>query len=265
LPRKLTNGTTYYYVVTSASSHGESKPSSRASAIPAVNPAPAAPAGVTAAAGDAHVNISWGAVPDATSYSIYWSTTTEVTAFTGTQIADATSPYVLTGLVNGTHYYFLVTSVNGNGESTPSLQVGATPSSGPYISALIYTLVGGGVPPWGWLENVRVCSDSTCTTPIDNATVTVNGRVLPWSTYDQRYLGTDSVRHCSGEQFHRGERLGDGGNRHQRNHSRIRWRINPQHCGGFRPVAGPFRAACAGDGSNAVNLGAATQPSCGHR
>ena len=189
----LTNGTTYYYVITAASGHGESKPSSRVSAIPAVNPAPAAPTGVTAAAGDAHVTISWGAVSGATSYNIYWSTTTGVTAANGTQIAGATSPYLLTGLTNGTRYYFVVTSVNGNGESTPSSQVSSMPSSGPYISALIYTLAGGGVPPWGWLENVAVCSDRTCTTPIDNATVTVNGTVLTWSTYEQRYLGTVAV------------------------------------------------------------------------
>ena len=37
------------------------------------------------------------------------------------------SPFVHTGLVNGTTYYFVVTALNGSGESPDSAEVNATP------------------------------------------------------------------------------------------------------------------------------------------
>ena len=85
------------------------------------------PTGITAAAGDSQATIAWTAVPSATSYNIYWSTTTGVTTANSTQIAGATNPYILPGLTDGTTYYFVVTAVNGNGESAPSSEVNCTP------------------------------------------------------------------------------------------------------------------------------------------
>ena len=84
------------------------------------------PAGVTATPGNGQVTIAWTAAADATSYNIYWSTTPGVTPANGTKITNASSPYVQTGLINGTTYYYIVTSVNRHGESTPSLEVSAT-------------------------------------------------------------------------------------------------------------------------------------------
>ncbi len=127
----LTNGTTYYYVVTAVNAIGESTASAQASAQPAANPPPAAPTGVTATPGNAQATISWSAASGATSYNLYWSTTAGVTPATGTKIAGATSPYVQTGLANGTTYYYVVTAVNANGESTASTQVSAQPAATP--------------------------------------------------------------------------------------------------------------------------------------
>ena len=127
-----TNGTTYYYIVTAVNTAGESAASSQASAMP-LPPAPAAPTGVSASAGDAQAIISWTAVTGATSYNIYWSTTAGVTTATGTKIAGVTSPYTHTGRTNGTTYYYIVTAANTGGESTASSQVSATPL--PPISA----------------------------------------------------------------------------------------------------------------------------------
>jgi len=84
------------------------------------------PAGVTVTPGNGQVTISWPAVSGAASYNIYWSTTPGVTVANGTKIPNATSPYVQTGLTNGLTYYYIVTSVNKDGESAPSPEIHVT-------------------------------------------------------------------------------------------------------------------------------------------
>ena len=91
--------------------------------------APSAPTGVAATAGDGQVSISWNSVSGATSYNIYWSTTTGITKTTGTKISNATSPYTHTSLTNGTTYYYVVTAENSYGESSESSQLSATPQA----------------------------------------------------------------------------------------------------------------------------------------
>src|SRR3990167_2261424 len=88
---------------------------------------PSVPTGVSASAGNQQVTISWTASSGATSYNIYWSTTSGVTKTTGTQIANATSPYTHTGRTNGTTYYYVVTAVNSYGEDSESRDVSGTP------------------------------------------------------------------------------------------------------------------------------------------
>ncbi|MRR18170.1 MAG: hypothetical protein EG826_17135, partial [Deltaproteobacteria bacterium] len=124
----LTDGTTYYYIVTAANTSGESAASSQVTATTNAAPPtiPSAPAGVTAVGGSKQVTVSWSAVSGATSYNIYWSTTTGVTKATGTKITGAASPYIHTGRLDGTAYYYVVTAVNSAGESAASLQVTAT-------------------------------------------------------------------------------------------------------------------------------------------
>jgi hypothetical protein len=132
------NSTTYYYIVTAVNSAGESAASAQASATTnAAPPTPtvtAAPTGVTATPGTKQVTVSWPAVSGATSYNIYWATSSGVTTVTGTKITGATSPAVLNNLSDGTTYYYIVTAVNGVGESAPSAQVSAaTPAATPTI------------------------------------------------------------------------------------------------------------------------------------
>jgi len=125
----LTNGTTYYYVVTAINDYGESDESSEVSATPsAAGTAPSVPTNVAATAGDEQVLTSWDSVSDATSYNIYWSTSSGVTIGTGTKISNVTSPYTHTGRTNGATYYYVVTAVNSYGESDESNEVSAIPS-----------------------------------------------------------------------------------------------------------------------------------------
>jgi hypothetical protein len=141
---------------------------------------------VTAIPGNGQVTIAWTAVSGATSYNIYWSTTSGVTAANGTKITGAASPYTQPGLINNATYYYIVTAVDGNGESTPSSQVSATPSIAPFIRATVLSVTGG-TNPFGWLQQVSVCIDSTCNTAIPNATVTINGNFLTYNAAKGQY------------------------------------------------------------------------------
>ena len=124
----LSNGTTYYFVITAVNSSGESAASSQVSATPAA-PAqpPAAPAGLTAAGGNAQVNLTWNASTGATSYHVKRSTTN------GSGFAQIAAPNVTSfadsGLSNGTAYYYVVTALNTAGESGNSNQASATPGN----------------------------------------------------------------------------------------------------------------------------------------
>jgi predicted phage tail protein len=130
----LTNGTTYYYVVTAINASGESVPSTQASATPSVPAAPVgvplAPSALHAVGGNAQVSLLWTPSGGATSYNLYYSTSTGVTRANGTQISGiVTNTYTQPGLTNGTTYYYVVTAVNATGESAASRQASATPSA----------------------------------------------------------------------------------------------------------------------------------------
>ncbi|MBI5206231.1 MAG: Ig-like domain-containing protein, partial [Candidatus Firestonebacteria bacterium] len=81
---------------------------------------PSAPTNVTATAGDKKVTISWSSVSGATSYNIYWDTTSGVSKIKGTKIPGVTSPSAHTGRINGKTYFYVVTAVNSYGESSES-------------------------------------------------------------------------------------------------------------------------------------------------
>jgi F5/8 type C domain/Fibronectin type III domain len=125
----LSNGTTYYYVVSALNTNGESANSSQVSATPGPPPTPT---GLTATPGNAQVALSWNSSTGATSYNVKNSTTNGGPYTTITNVT--TTSYTDTGLVNGTTYYFVVSALNAAGESTNSSQVSATPTSSTLLS-----------------------------------------------------------------------------------------------------------------------------------
>jgi Cellulase (glycosyl hydrolase family 5) len=124
----VSNGTTYYYVVSALDSNGESANSAQVAAAPAASvTTPAVPGGLAATAGNALVGLSWSASRGATSYHVKRATTnggpyTQIGAPTSTTYNDAS-------LSNGTAYYYVVSAVNSAGESANTAQVMATPTA----------------------------------------------------------------------------------------------------------------------------------------
>jgi alpha-tubulin suppressor-like RCC1 family protein len=122
---------------------------------------PSAPANVAATPGNGQLTVSWSAVSGATAYNLYVATAPNVqevpTGLPGYAIhLNVTSPYVLSGLTNGTPYYLVVTAVDGiagvttlGTESVVSKEVSATPTAGSTISVSLMpsgpqTLAAGG-------------------------------------------------------------------------------------------------------------------------
>jgi fibronectin type 3 domain-containing protein len=86
---------------------------------------PAAPMGLTAAAGNALVTLNWTASSGATGYYVKRSTTS---GGPYTQIStQATASDTDTGLTNGTKYFYVVSAYNSAGQSANSAEVNATP------------------------------------------------------------------------------------------------------------------------------------------
>jgi fibronectin type 3 domain-containing protein len=175
----LTNGTTYYFVVTAENAAGESGDSNQASAIPGAPPS--APSGLTASAGNAQVSLSWSADPGASSYSIYSGTTsgsypdTVATNVTGTSTTA-------TGLVNGTTYYFVVVAVNGYGTSGHSNQASATPAAPLYqrVTPSFYTYASA--------NSSSPANDSTCATAnMSCRAIDAAGTGTGWQAVNQAY------------------------------------------------------------------------------
>ncbi|ATW25596.1 fibronectin type III domain-containing protein [Candidatus Formimonas warabiya] len=127
--------------------------------------APAAPASLSATAGDGQATLSWSAAEGAASYNVYkgtsageYDTTPLGTGITGTS-------YTATNLTNGTTYYFAVTAVNTAGESEKSNEAGATPKAASHSSG------GGGGSSTPAKSSVTVSSDQNGSATISAASL----------------------------------------------------------------------------------------------
>ena len=125
----VTNGTTYYYVVSATNSACESTNSTQVSATPVCMP-PAAPAGLTATASDSLVVLKWNASSGAIGYNVKRSLINggSYTLLSGGLTDTNCTDSVVT---NGTTYYYVVSAINAGCESTNSIQASATPTDLP--------------------------------------------------------------------------------------------------------------------------------------
>ncbi len=124
----LTNGTTYYYVVSAVNSCGESANSAQVSATPQAATAPAAPTGLSAAGAKGKVNLSWtqSTSSGVTQNNVYRSTTNGG-PYSLQATLSATTSYSDTSVTRGVTYYYVVTAVSSGGESPYSNQASAKP------------------------------------------------------------------------------------------------------------------------------------------
>ena len=86
------------------------------------------PAGLAAAAQDAQVVLTWTAIPLATSYTVYKGTSSGLTTASPGPITGILLPTTtVTGLTNGTIYYFAVTAIVAGVETQLSAEATAAP------------------------------------------------------------------------------------------------------------------------------------------
>ena len=150
----LVNGTTYTFQVYAGNAVGPGRAASTTATTPAA--APAAPANVTATAGDAQARVSWTAPANGGSAITGYTVTPYVgtVAQTATSVSGSTTAVTITGLANGTTYSFQVTATNAVGTSAAGVSgqvapVGTGPSvPGPPTSVSASVANGGAVVTW---------------------------------------------------------------------------------------------------------------------
>ncbi len=150
-----------------------------------------APTGLTAKAGNGQVTLDWPAVSGAASYNIYYGLSAGVTTSNGTLVSGVRAPAVHLGLANGTTYHYILTAVNGNGESLASAESSTTPTvpaGNPQPPASLTVNFNSGISPY------------TVTWP----TVSGMSYNLYWSTrpiYPDHTAADNVIRYVTGGQF----------------------------------------------------------------
>ncbi|WP_166244816.1 pectinesterase family protein [Paenibacillus turpanensis] len=125
---EVTNGTSYYYVVTASDYSGESAPSVEVSAKPAAAILPSVPTDVKAYAEDGKMKIVWSSANEADSYHVKRKASGS-DAYTVVASHVTSTSYVDTDVTNGTTYTYVVSAVNTVGESADSSAVSGMPKA----------------------------------------------------------------------------------------------------------------------------------------
>ena len=208
---KTTNGE-YYLWVNDESSHGPQRwhflnarnireqfgSGTLGSAITLTNPPSSFPSGLTGKSGHQAAELSWQAVPGATSYNIRYS------LFNGgpySTLAGSTTnlSLALGGLTNDQTYYFSVTAVEGGVEGSPSEQVPVNPFDTTQTVLCAGSMSEGGQGPDQLATVVEVNPNSlsvgqSAWIGAEQATGVLNPRELDYYGYGNLYneiLGTE--------------------------------------------------------------------------
>ncbi|OXM82586.1 adhesin [Paenibacillus rigui] len=126
----LTNGTAYTFTVKAINGVGKSVASAISNTVtPSAPVVLAAPTNLAATAGNSQINLTWSSVTGATYYNVYQSLDNVTYHLISTPAAVTALAYQVTGLTNGSLYYFKISAANTVTESTYSNAASATPTS----------------------------------------------------------------------------------------------------------------------------------------
>jgi hypothetical protein len=148
---------------------------------------PATPTGLSGIAGNASAILSWTADPGATSYNIYQGTTSggEGTTPVGTTTSTG---FTVTGLTNGTQYYFKISATNSAGTSGLSGEVTVVPTTGSPPPPTSFDISAGGPANGTWQADKDFTGGATAavTNAISTTGVT---NPAPQSVYQHNRYG----------------------------------------------------------------------------
>ena len=144
--RAVTNGTTYYYAVRSATGVIKGPLSPPVQATPAAPPLP--PTALSAAPGHGTITLIWNPIPGATCYHVKRAATADGSFET---IASPAQPaWEDTGLANGLVYHYRVSAENAGGESPDSIPLAASPVAPPAVPIGLQAMPAGGEVTLAW-------------------------------------------------------------------------------------------------------------------
>jgi fibronectin type 3 domain-containing protein len=172
----LTNGTSYYYVVTPANASGDGANSAEATTATI----PSAPTGVTATGSTGQIALTWNASTGASTYNVLRATsangsyTTVASGLTGTSYTD-------TSVSSGTTYYYAITATNGSGSSANSSQVNAI--TAPDAPASITATGGNGQIALSWSASAGAASYNVLRATSSNGSYTTVATGLTGTSY----------------------------------------------------------------------------------
>ncbi|WP_052714248.1 S-layer homology domain-containing protein [Paenibacillus dauci] len=175
----LTNGTTYYFAITSGNTSGES-PYSNELVVQPRSLTPGAPELLAPAPGNRSVNLTWNPVDLASGYKVYMREASGNFGEPISTVSQSVYSHSVTGLTNGTTYYFAIKAINGGRESGYSNEVSAAPFTVPSAPTDVRASSG----------NHR--ATITFTPPTDNGGNTISGYEVIVSPGGQTVTGTQS-------------------------------------------------------------------------
>ncbi|WP_165864609.1 fibronectin type III domain-containing protein [Capsulimonas corticalis] len=140
-------GTTYYYVVSATNAYATSGNSNEVSAA-ALLRSPGV-IGITVTPGNSQLGLHWPATNGAIGYNIKRSLSSEGTYTTIASGISSTS-YTDSSLINGTNYFYVVSSVSNLGETFDSTEAVGTPraATSAAVSSTAYGYNGDGLRAW---------------------------------------------------------------------------------------------------------------------